>query len=35
MCGRFTLRIPAHRLAEAFGVGELPNLPPRYNIAPT
>ena len=35
MCGRFTLRTPAHRLAEAFGVRELPNLPPRYNIAPT
>ncbi len=24
-----------YRLAEPFGVGELPNLPPRYNIAPT
>ena len=35
MCGRFTLRTPAHRLADAFGVRELPNLPPRYNIAPT
>ena len=35
MCGRFTLHTPAHRLAEAFGVGELPNLPPRYNIAPS
>ena len=35
MCGRFTLRTPAHRLAEAFGVRELPNLAPRYNIAPT
>ncbi len=35
MCGRFTLRTPTHRLAEAFGVRDLPNLPPRYNIAPT
>ncbi len=35
MCGRFTLRTPAHRLAEAFGVAALPNLAPRYNIAPT
>ena len=35
MCGRFTLRTPAHRLAEAFGVRELPNLRPRYNIAPS
>ncbi len=34
MCGRFTLRTPAHRLAEAFGVRDLPNLAPRYNIAP-
>ncbi len=35
MCGRFTLRTPAHRLAEAFGIDALPNLAPRYNIAPT
>ena len=35
MCGRFTLRTPTHRLAEAFGVDALPNLAPRYNIAPT
>ncbi len=35
MCGRFTLRTPAHRLAEAFGVRNLPNLAPRYNIAPS
>ena len=35
MCGRFTLRTPAHRLAQAFGVDTLPNLRPRYNIAPT
>ena len=35
MCGRFTLRTPAHRLAEAFGVCDLPNLAPRYNIAPS
>jgi len=35
MCGRFTLRTPAHRLAAAFGVDALPNLAPRYNIAPT
>ncbi len=35
MCGRFTLRTPAYRLTEAFGVGDLSNLPPRFNIAPT
>jgi len=35
MCGRFTLRTPPHRLAEAFAVAEAPNLAARYNIAPT
>ena len=35
MCGRFTVRTPAHRLAEAFGVDLRANLAPRYNIAPT
>ena len=35
MCGRFTLRTPAHVLIEHFGLhGEL-QLPLRYNIAPT
>lgn len=35
MCGRFTLRAPAHVLAAAFGVAAGANLAPRYNIAPT
>ena len=35
MCGRFTLRTPPHTLAEAFGVRNLLNLRPRYNVAPT
>ena len=35
MCGRFTLTTPAEALAEAFGLDELPDLGPRYNIAPT
>jgi len=35
MCGRFTLRAPAHELAAAFGVDARANLAPRYNIAPT
>ncbi len=35
MCGRFTLRAPAHDLAAAFGVDLRANLAPRYNIAPT
>ncbi len=35
MCGRFTLRAPAHALAAAFKVAIAANLAPRYNIAPT
>ncbi len=35
MCGRFTLRTPAYKLAEAFGVEVRANLPARYNIAPS
>ena len=35
MCGRFTLQIPAELLAELFGLSEPPDLPARYNIAPT
>ena len=35
MCGRFTQRASAERIAEAFGVREVPPLAARYNIAPT
>jgi putative SOS response-associated peptidase YedK len=35
MCGRYKLTTPAGMLREAFGFVERPNLPPRYNIAPT
>lgn len=35
MCGRFTLAIDAARLAEHFALPEVPDLRPRYNIAPT
>ena len=35
MCGRFTLRTPAERLAEEFEVEEMPEIEARYNIAPT
>src|SRR5260221_12235447 len=35
MCGRFVLTTPAEALRRAFGFIELPNLAPRYNIAPT
>lgn len=35
MCGRFTLTTPGEALAEALGLDETPEVPPRYNIAPT
>jgi putative SOS response-associated peptidase YedK len=38
VCGRFTLSSPAETIAGFFGladVGEVPELAPRYNIAPT
>jgi putative SOS response-associated peptidase YedK len=35
MCGRFTLRTPAKDIAELFHLAEVPDLRPRYNIAPT
>ena len=35
MCGRFTLRTPAYRIAEAIGVEVRANLQARYNIAPS
>lgn len=34
MCGRFALKNP-QALQAAFGLNETPNLPPRYNIAPS
>ena len=35
MCGRFVLMTPGKDLAEKFGLEEVPDLQPRYNIAPT
>lgn len=35
MCGRFTLRTPAHELARQFELFDPPELTPRYNIAPS
>jgi putative SOS response-associated peptidase YedK len=35
MCGRFTLRTPAHQLIELFQTTVFPEIVPRYNIAPT
>lgn len=34
MCGRFTLATPAEQIAALFGLEEVPELAPRYNIAP-
>jgi putative SOS response-associated peptidase YedK len=36
MCGRYTLRTPVDILAEEFEItGPLPEVPVRYNVAPT
>ena len=35
MCGRFTLTTPAQTLQQIFDLRETPDLPPRYNIAPS
>jgi putative SOS response-associated peptidase YedK len=35
MCGRFTLRKPAERIAREFQLEEIPAIEARYNIAPT
>ncbi len=35
MCGRYTLRSSPRAIAEAFGLTYLPDLQPRYNVAPT
>lgn len=35
MCGRFTLSQPADAIAIAFNLDHVPELEPRYNIAPT
>ncbi len=35
MCGRFTLTDPDADLAVQFSLSEVPDMPPRYNIAPT
>jgi len=34
MCGRFTLRTPAKDIAEIFYLINVPDLRPRYNVAP-
>lgn len=35
MCGRFTLTAPGDALAEVFELDDVPEVVPRYNIAPT
>jgi len=35
MCGRYTLATPAKKIKDSFGLAAPPELPPRYNIAPT
>ena len=34
MCGRFALKAPASRIQAVFGLPALPELMPRFNIAP-
>jgi putative SOS response-associated peptidase YedK len=35
MCGRFARTFPAAAFAQLLGLDEAPELPPRYNVAPT
>lgn len=35
MCGRYSLTSPPEAMRRLFGLAATPNLPPRYNIAPT
>ena len=35
MCGRFTLTDPNQKLAVQFNLPAIPDMQPRYNIAPT
>jgi putative SOS response-associated peptidase YedK len=35
MCGRFPLFASGDQIARLCGPGEAPDLPPRYNVAPT
>jgi putative SOS response-associated peptidase YedK len=35
MCGRYVITSPADAVRALFGYDELPNFPPRYNVAPT
>ena len=35
MCGRYSLTTPPDAMRELFDFAEIPNLAPRYNLAPT
>jgi putative SOS response-associated peptidase YedK len=36
MCGRYNITTPAEAMSRIFGIaGPLPNIPARYNVAPT
>ena len=35
MCGRYSITSPPEAIQRVFQVPELPNLPARYNVAPT
>jgi len=35
MCGRYTLTVPPEEFAHHFGLSDVPDLEPRYNVAPT
>jgi putative SOS response-associated peptidase YedK len=35
MCGRFTMTVSAKDVADLFGLADVPDLAPRYNVAPT
>ena len=35
MCGRFVIELSPDLVALVFGLAEIPELPPRYNVAPT
>jgi putative SOS response-associated peptidase YedK len=35
VCGRYTLKASREAIAEAFDLANVPELLPRYNIAPT
>jgi len=35
MCGRYSLTVPPEEFAQHFGLSDVPDLEPRYNVAPT